>query len=69
MSSLLTRLPMTANEADGAFVEVYLEALSEVLAYGKPVAGEAEQLAQLAGAAGLGRSQIAALNERFPESA
>lgn len=68
MSSLLTRLPMTANEADDTFVEVYLEALSEVLADGKIVADEAKQLAQLAGAAGLGRTQIAALNERFLES-
>ena len=68
MSSLLTRLPMTANEADDTFVEVYLEALSEVLADGKIVADEAKQLAQLAGAAGLGRTQIVALNERFLES-
>lgn len=68
MSSLMTRLPMSANEADDAFVEVYLDALAEVMADGKIVGDEAKQLAALAGAAGLGRTQVAALNERFLES-
>jgi DNA polymerase III epsilon subunit-like protein len=68
MHSLMARLPMSANEADDAAVEAYLDAMGEVLADGKIVGEEAKWLAKLAGNAGMGASQVAALNERFLES-
>jgi DNA polymerase III epsilon subunit-like protein len=68
MQSLMARLPMSANEGDDAAVEAYLDALAEVLADGKIVGEEAKALAKLAGGAGMGAVQVAALNERFLES-
>lgn len=68
MHSLMARLPMSANNGDGAAVEAYLDALAEVLADGKIVGEEAKALAKLAGDAGMGAAQVAALNERFLES-
>lgn len=68
MHSLMSRLPMSANDIDDATAEVYLEALAEVLADGKIVGEEAKTLARLAGDAGMGGDQVRALNERFLEA-
>ena len=68
MHSLMARLPMSANDADDAATEAYLDALAEVMADGKIVGEEARALGRLAGRAGLGGAQVAALNERFLES-
>ncbi|WP_160005789.1 3'-5' exonuclease [Nocardioides sp. AX2bis] len=68
MHSLMSRLPMSANDADDSAAEVYLEALGEVLADGKIVGDEAKSLARLAGDAGMGGEQVRALNERFLEA-
>ena len=68
MASLLARLPMTAGEANDAEASAYLDALSIALEDGKIVSEEAKLLAGLAGVAGLGAAQVAALNERLLES-
>lgn len=68
MSSLLARLPMSAAEADDVQASSYLEALSEALADGRIVGEEARQLAKIAGAAGLGSAQVAALNDQLLDS-
>lgn len=68
MHSLMSRLPMSANDVDDAAAEVYVDALSEVLTDGKIVGDEAKALARLAGEAGMGAEQVAALNEMFLES-
>ena len=68
MHSLMSRLPMSANDIDDLTAEVYLEALGEVLADGKIVGEEAKALARLAGDAGMGGGQVRALNERFLEA-
>jgi DNA polymerase-3 subunit epsilon len=68
MSSLLARLPMSAAEAGEADAHAYLDALSGALDDGKIVGDEARLLALLAGEAGFGGAQVAALNERFLES-
>jgi DNA polymerase III epsilon subunit-like protein len=68
MASILARLPMSAAEAGDADAERYLSALSSALEDGRIVGDEARALAQLAGAAGFGSSQVAALNQRFLES-
>lgn len=68
MHSLMSRLPMSANDVDDPAAEVYLDALAEVLSDGKIVGDEAKALARLAGEAGMGAAQVAALNEQFLES-
>ncbi|WP_426510922.1 3'-5' exonuclease [Dactylosporangium sp. McL0621] len=68
MASILARLPMSAAEAGGADAERYLDYLAIALADGRIVGDEAHALARLAGAAGFGSAQVAALNERFLES-
>ena len=68
MHSLMSRLPMSANDIDDAAAEVYLEALGDVLADGKIVGEEAKALARLVGDAGMGGEQVRALNERFLEA-
>ena len=68
MHSLMSRLPMSANDVEDAAAEVYLDALAEVLSDGKIVGDEAKALARLAGEAGMGAEQVAALNEMFLES-
>lgn len=67
MSSILDRLPMSAAEADDVKASSYLEALSDALADGRIVEDEAHQLAKIAGAAGLGAAQVAALNDQLLE--
>lgn len=68
IASLMSRLPMSAAEATDAEAEAYLAALSQALEDGKLVGHEAKALAKLAGRAGMGAAQVAALNERFLES-
>jgi DNA polymerase III epsilon subunit-like protein len=68
MSSLLARLPMSAADAGDAEAERYLSCLSSALSDGRITGDEAKSLAHLAGTAGLGSAQVAALNERFLES-
>jgi DNA polymerase-3 subunit epsilon len=68
MACILARLPMSAAEAGDADAERYLSALATVLEDGRIVADEARALAQLAGNAGFGSSQVAALNQRFLEA-
>lgn len=68
MASLMSRLPLSASEATTAEAETYLSQLSVALEDGKIVGTEAKELARLAGSAGLGAAQVAALNERFLES-
>ncbi|QDB79593.1 hypothetical protein FE251_09570 [Georgenia wutianyii] len=67
MSSLLARLPMSTQELDDAAAAAYLEVLGEALADGKIIGDEARALARIAGSAGMGAAQVAALNERFLE--
>lgn len=68
MASLMSRLPRSASEATPAEADMYLSQLSDALQDGKIVREEAQALAKLAGSAGLGAAQVAALNERFLES-
>jgi DNA polymerase-3 subunit epsilon len=68
MHSLMSRLPLSANDIEDSAAEVYLEALGEVLADGKIVGDEAKALARLAGEAGMGAAQVRGLNERFLEA-
>lgn len=68
MHSLMSRLPMSTSDVDDPAAEVYLDALAEVLSDGKIVGEEARALARLAGEAGMGAAQVAALNEQFLES-
>lgn len=68
MHTLMARLPMTGAEVDDAAAAAYLDALTEALADGKIVADEAQQLAALAGAAGMGATQVRSLNEHFLEA-
>ncbi|MFD2082889.1 PolC-type DNA polymerase III [Actinopolymorpha cephalotaxi] len=68
MASLVARLPLSGAEVVDADAAAYLDALSTVLEDGKIIGDEAKSLARLAGAAGFGAAQVAALNERFLES-
>jgi DNA polymerase III subunit epsilon len=67
LSAMMARLPMSAAEAREADVQRYLDALTVALADGRIVGGEAQQLARLAGSAGLGATQVASLHRRFLE--
>lgn len=67
-ASLMARLPITAAEASTAEAAAYLEALSVVMHDGRVTGDEAAWLARLAGSAGVGALQVAALNERFLET-
>jgi DNA polymerase-3 subunit epsilon len=67
MASLLSRLPLSATEASEADAQRYLDALADALEDGRIVGGEAQILARLAGSAGLGAAQVAALHGRFLE--
>lgn len=68
IASLLARLPMSAADVADADADRYLDALATVLEDGKIVGEEAKLLARLAGHAGMGAAQVAALNERFLEA-
>jgi DNA polymerase-3 subunit epsilon len=68
MASILARLPISTLDADDAETEAYLSALSDALADGRIVGDEARILAELAGSAGLGAAQVAALNQQLLES-
>jgi DNA polymerase-3 subunit epsilon len=67
LASMIARLPMSAAEARQADAQRYLDALTLALADGRIVGGEAQQLARLAGSAGLGAGQVVALHRRFLE--
>ncbi|WP_193312810.1 3'-5' exonuclease [Georgenia subflava] len=67
MASLMSRLPISAGEVVDATAAVYLDALAAALEDGKIVGEEAKALARIAGNAGMGAPQVAALNERFLE--
>src|SRR3954452_14819302 len=64
---MMARLPMSAAEAPEAERRRCLDALPLALADGRIVGGEAQQLARLAGSAGLGATQVASLHRRFLE--
>lgn len=67
MSSLLSRLPISAAEATDAQSQHYLDALTDALDDGKIIGREVKHLAHLAGKAGMGAQQVQNLNERFLE--
>src|SRR3954447_5023061 len=54
LASMMARLPMSAVEVREADAQRYLDALTLALADGRIVGGEAQQLARLAGSAGMG---------------
>jgi len=68
MHSLMSRLPTSGLAPNDAAAEAYLDALAEVLSDGRITREEAKILAGLAGSAGMGGEQIAALNRRFLEA-
>jgi DNA polymerase-3 subunit epsilon len=63
----MSRLPRSATEAAEADAQRYLDALADALEDGRLLGGEAQVLARLAGSAGLGGAQVAALHGRFLE--
>jgi DNA polymerase III epsilon subunit-like protein len=65
MQSLVARLPGTALAPEDAAAETYLDTLAEVLSDGRLSRDEAGLLADLAGSAGMGGTQVLALNQRF----
>ena len=65
MHSLTARLPGMGLAPEDAVAEAYLDTLAEVLADGRLTREEALVLAELAGSAGMGRTQVLALNHRF----
>jgi DNA polymerase-3 subunit epsilon len=65
MSSLLSKLPLSTSAADDGTAQAYLSAAESALEDGKLTGDEARGLARLAGAAGLGAAQVAALNRRL----
>jgi DNA polymerase-3 subunit epsilon len=65
LSSLMSRLPMSAAEARDVDAQRYLDALTAALEDGKILGAEAAALAALAGSAGLGAAQVADLHRRF----
>nr|WP_277627979.1 exonuclease domain-containing protein [Arsenicicoccus dermatophilus] len=67
MSTLLDRLPLTANDITDDVAARYLDALSAAMEDGRIVGEEAKLLARIAGQGGLGAGQVRALNERFLE--
>lgn len=67
MNNLIDRLPITANDVSDDVAHQYLETLGNVLSDGKIIGEEAKLLARIAGQAGLGGTQVRALNERFLE--
>ncbi|GAB78768.1 DNA polymerase III, epsilon subunit [Austwickia chelonae] len=68
MASLVSRLPMSANDIDDAVAEAYFEALAAVMEDGRISGEEAKMLARFAGQSGLGGAQVRSLNERFLEN-
>ncbi|WP_116111984.1 3'-5' exonuclease [Austwickia chelonae] len=68
MASLISRLPMSANDVDDATAEAYFEALAAVMEDGRITGEEAKMLARFAGQSGLGGAQVRSLNERFLEN-
>lgn len=68
MSSILSRLPMSALEATSTDTQAYLSALKDALEDGRIIGDEARHLARVAGRAGLGSAQVVALNEQFLET-
>jgi DNA polymerase III epsilon subunit-like protein len=66
LASVIARLPAAA-EAREADAQRYLDALTLALADGRIVGGEAQQLARLAGSAGLGAAQVEELHRRVLE--
>jgi DNA polymerase-3 subunit epsilon len=67
LASMMARLPMSGADAREADVPRYLDALTLALADGRIVGGEAQQLARLAGSAGLGAAQVLAMHRRYLE--
>jgi DNA polymerase-3 subunit epsilon len=67
LASMMARLPMSAAETREADAQRYLDALTLALADGRIVGGEAQQLARLAGSAGMGAAQVEALHRRLLE--
>lgn len=67
MSSLLSRLPISAADVTDAAAAEYLDVLALALADGKIIGDEAKALAKAAGRGGMGAEQVRGLNERFLE--
>lgn len=68
LAGVIDRLPISTNSELGDVAEMYLSLLGEVLADGKVTREEAEQVARLAGGAGMNANQVAALNRQFLDS-
>jgi DNA polymerase III epsilon subunit-like protein len=65
ISTVMSRLPLSATQAAEADAQRYLDALADALEGGRILGGEAQILARLAGSAGLDVAQVAALHGRF----
>lgn len=65
MHNLLAKLPEHGSATSNEIEADYLDLLTQVLADGKIIGDEAKALGKLAGEAGLGRSQLVELHEKF----
>ena len=65
MHNLLGKLPENGSAATNEVESDYLDLLTQIFADGKIIGDEAKALGRLAGEAGLGRSQLVALHEKF----
>lgn len=65
MASLLSKLPVSTSDPESSEAEAYLAAAEAALEDGKLTGVEVKMLARLAGEAGLGATQVAALNRRL----
>jgi DNA polymerase-3 subunit epsilon len=65
MRSLLSKLPYSMSDHDPVGAQPYLDALAEELGEGKLTGRATRHLGRLAGRAGMGARQVAALHRRF----
>ncbi|MBV1850775.1 exonuclease domain-containing protein [Catellatospora tritici] len=65
MRSLLTKLPYSMADHDPVGAQPYLDALADALIDGRLTGRKTRHLGRLAGRAGMGASQVAALHRRF----
>lgn len=65
MADVIAKLPVTTGVAEEPIADAYLDAVARALEDGKLTGDEAKVLARMAGRAGLGAAELAALNSRF----
>ncbi|GHJ42686.1 DNA polymerase III subunit epsilon [Catellatospora sp. TT07R-123] len=65
MRSLLTKLPYSMADHDPVGAQPYLDALADALVDGRLTGRKTRHLGRLAGRAGMGAAQVAALHHRF----